>query len=59
MLFRSGRDDNFVLDLQGTSMDYFVLLSTIKSRIGVELSYTDGVRLTSVGQIAAYIKNRQ
>ena len=54
-----GLDDNFFLDLQGTSMDYFVLLSTIKSRIGVELSYTDGVRLTSVGQIAAYIKNRQ
>lgn len=53
-----GRDDHFFLDLQGTSMDYFVLLGTIKSRLGVELTYTDGNRLTTVGQIADYVKNK-
>jgi long-subunit acyl-CoA synthetase (AMP-forming) len=53
-----GPDDHFFLDLHGTSMDYFVLLGTIKSRLGVELSYTDGVRLISVRQIADHIKNQ-
>ncbi len=51
-----GRDDNFFRDLEGTSIDYFALLSIIKNRLGINIISNETEKLSTVGEFADYIK---
>ncbi len=48
--------DNFFTDLGGTSIDYFSLRETIKSRLGIDVITREGATLSTVKQICDYIK---
>ena len=51
-----GKDDHFFRDLEGTSIDYFALLSIIKNRLGINIISNDTDKLSTVGEFADYIK---
>ena len=53
-----GQDDNFFRELGGTSLDYFALLSIIKSRFGFDITYGDGANLATVKEFSDYLKDR-
>lgn len=53
-----GPDDNFFRELGGTSLDYFALLSIIKSRFGFDISYGEGTNLSTVREFSDYLKDR-
>lgn len=53
-----GKDSHFFRDLGGTSMDYFVLLGTLRDRLGVEAVSGDTLRLATVSELAAYLQNQ-
>jgi acyl carrier protein len=48
--------DNFFTALGGTSLDYFTLLSLVKSRFNVEMPSDEGNRLTTVKEFCDYIR---
>jgi acyl carrier protein len=52
-----GYEADFFLDLDGTSLDYFSLLGIIKSRLGVDITASANVKLSSVKDFVSYIKN--
>ena len=51
-----GPDDDFFRDLNGTSLDYFTLLSHLKSRLGVDVMTSADKKLSSVRAFVEYIK---
>ncbi|MBR2612836.1 MAG: non-ribosomal peptide synthetase, partial [Clostridia bacterium] len=51
-----GPDDDFFRDLNGTSLDYFTLLSHMKSRLGVDVMTSADKKLSSVSAFVEYIK---
>ncbi len=52
-----GKDSHFFRDLGGTSMDYFVLLGAIRTKLGVEIANSDTLRLATVSEFVAYLQN--
>lgn len=53
-----GSNDNFFRELGGTSLDYFTLLSIIRSRFGFDISYGEGTNLSTVKEFSDYLKDR-
>lgn len=53
-----GLEDNFFRELGGTSLDYFTLLSIIKTRFGFDISYGEGGNLSTVKEFSDYLKDR-
>lgn len=51
-------DDDFFSDLQGTSLDYFTLLGILKSRLGIDISATDGAKLSTVKDFSQFIQGK-
>ena len=51
-----GLNDDFFRDLEGTSLDYFALLGSIKSRFGVDMVSVGGAKLTTVRAFSDYLK---
>lgn len=54
-----GVEDDFFRDLEGTSLDYFALLGTIKSKIGIDVIANSSTKLSTVKAFAEHIKNQQ
>ena len=52
-----GPDDDFFLQLEGTSLDYFALLGQLKARFGVDMISSGGAKLSTVKAFAQAIKN--
>lgn len=53
-----GAEDHFFRDLGGTSLDYFSLISIIRSRFGFDISYGDGANLSTVKEFSDYLKDK-
>ena len=51
-------DGDFFLDLGGTSLDYFMVISQIEERYNINISLNEKP-LTSVKSVAEYIRNKQ
>ena len=51
-----GLDSHFFRDLDGTSMDYYALLSLIHEKFGVQIMATEDNRLSTVSEFATYMK---
>lgn len=51
-----GPDDDFFRDLEGTSLDYFALLSNLKNRLGVDVMTSADTKFSSVRAFVDYIK---
>ena len=51
-----GPDSHFFRDLDGTSMDYYALLSMLQTRFGVQITATEENRPATVREFAAYLK---
>ena len=49
---------NFFLDLGGTSLDYFALLSALKDRFGMEFPVNAGMSLATPDALYEYIKDK-
>jgi len=54
-----GLNDNFFSDLGGTSIDYFTLLSMLKSKCGIRLPDNDREKLVSVSDFCQHIKQME
>jgi long-subunit acyl-CoA synthetase (AMP-forming) len=52
-----GLDQHFFSELGGTSLDYFALQGEIKSRLGVDIDYTQSKELFTVRDFTAYIQS--
>lgn len=52
------KDSNFFRDLEGTSIDYYSLLGTIREKLGVEVINTDTVKLSTISEFAEYLQNK-
>ncbi len=52
-----GKDSNFFRDLGGTSIDYFALLSMIKSKFSVEILEADYANLSTVKEFSDFLRN--
>lgn len=50
-----GVNDNFFTDLGGNSIDYFTLLTILKSKFGIELPTSDNDRLATVKDVFNFI----
>ncbi len=48
---------NFFTDLEGTSLDYYVLLNTVKNKYSVEISESDKEQLATVRDFCEYVKH--
>ena len=53
-----GRSSHFFRDLEGTSMDYYSLLSNLKAKFGVQIQVDESAPLATVGEFAAYLQNK-
>ena len=53
-----GRNSHFFRDLEGTSMDYYSLLSNLKAKFGVQIQVDESAPLATVGEFAAYLQNK-
>ena len=51
-----GTSDNFFIDLEGTSLDYFSLLGIMRSRFGMEMPSADNERLATVKDFFEHIR---
>ena len=52
-------DENFFLDLGGSSLDYFVLTDILQERYHVDVSLADGNSLSTVQEICKYITQQE
>ena len=52
-----GKNDHFILDLGGTSLDYFTLLMKINEEFGVSIDNTVN-RCYTVFEIVKFISNK-
>lgn len=52
-----GLDQHFFSELGGTSLDYFALQGEIKSRLGVDIDYTQSKELFTVRDFTAYVQS--
>lgn len=48
--------DDFFLDLEGTSLDYFALVGMIKSRIGIDVIASGETKLSTIKAFSDYIR---
>lgn len=53
-----GVDQNFFMELGGTSLDYFALIEEIKARFEIHIPIEDGITLSTVRELCEYIKNQ-
>lgn len=51
-----GPEDDFFRDLNGTSLDYFSLLSIIKARLGIDVISSGGAKFSTVKAFVEHIK---
>lgn len=51
-------DDDFFLDLNGNSLDYFTLISEIQDEFDIIISLSNSERITTVKEFYTYIKER-
>ncbi|MBQ7276048.1 MAG: AMP-binding protein [Bacilli bacterium] len=53
-----GKDDSFFLDLGGTSLDYFMIISMIEKEFGKKIP-TESLKYDSVKSISEYLEGKQ
>lgn len=53
-----GKNSHFFRDLDGTSIDYYSLLGTIRERMGVNVVNNDTLKLSTVSEFAEYLQNK-
>lgn len=51
-----GLDDNFFVDLGGTSLDYFVLVDAVKAKFNVDFPVRDDNTLSTLRELCEYVK---
>ena len=51
-----GAESDFFRDLEGTSLDYFTLLSLVKNRLGIDAIGTGETKLSTVRAFADFVK---
>ena len=56
-LSQIGVDDDFFRDLEGTSLDYFTLLTLLKSRLGIDFIETTQTKLSTVRAFVDFVKS--
>ena len=52
-----GKDDSFFLDLGGTSLDYFMIISMIEKEFGKKIP-TESLKYDSVKSISEYLEGK-
>lgn len=53
-----GLDDNFFVDLGGTSLDYFVLVDAVKAKFNVDFPVRDDNTLSTLRELCEYVKQK-
>ncbi len=53
-----GKDTHFFRDLEGTSIDYYALLGSIKERFGVEVAVSGETQPATIGEFISYLQKR-